>query len=374
METTFKNKVVSAVNAIGKFLLAVVLVPALILINVLMFIFDLVVFNPVVYWIWCFIHPRSAAKQLYDQTQDDGDGLIISGKLFWNINKCFRFLLPWRSKRQFLLVTKFANATHEEQMHVFRTEQDKVGLLNQKILDRSVLSNIWLIYPVFHEDLLPLMGRLSLAEFKDMVTISISTKDNTSFLAMSSILLIKKYMKNQTMSDAMLEHLFKIATEVNRPSEIIKILFCHIVACGLTPKLAAKYVNTHVGDNFFVKDAIRNYNEKEMVRSSRHDLSLWRQYCETVLRDDDLYAEAQTLMNDAQYRIYREKGKYLSESAIVCILSQDNHLLKEDVLKSLALGKALREKDVPDSIYSLLYANPKHMELYLKFKAENEAA
>lgn len=374
METTFKNKVVSVVNAVGNFLLAVVLVPALILINVLMFIFDLIVFNPAVYWIWCLINPRSAARQLYDQTKDDCIELIISGKLFWNINKCFRFMLPWRSKRQFLLVTEFANATHEEQMHVFRTEKDKVALLNQKILDRSVLSEIWLNYPVFREELLPLMGRLSLAEFKDMVTISVSTKDNTSFLAMSSVLLIKKYMKNQTMSDAMLEHLFETATRVNRPSEVINILFCHIVAFGLTPKLATKYVNVHVGDNFFVKDAIRIYNEKEMVKSLRYDLSLWDQYCETVLRDDDLYAEAQILMNNAQYRIYREKGKYLSEKAIVCILSQDNHVLKGEVLKSLALGKALREKDVPDSIHSLLYANPKHMELYLKFKAENEAA
>lgn len=370
METTIKNKVVSVVNAIGNFFAVIALGILYIVVNALILVVDLIVFNPVVFWIWSLICPKSAAKSLHEQTTEEFPGLYV-GRLFWGINKCFRFMLPWRSKRQFLLVTEFKDATDEQQFRFFVTEEDQIGLLKKRVLSRSVLSKIWFDTVGFIPVLLPFMGRLSLKEFKFMAQACFD--NGQAYLSAEDQLYVKKYMQTQTLSDAMLEHLFSLGDYQKICFNAAGIIVEHILANGLTPRLVEKYIDYRDRNNSpFVQTALRIYNEKEMTKSLQKDISLWREYCKSVLKDKNLDVEAQKLMNCRQYLVYTECGKYLLPGAIAHFLSQDKCDATELVIKNLAEGKAFQDGKMPDEIYALLYANPRHMELYLKFK--NDAA
>lgn len=353
METkNFKATAAKAAKKIVNFVQTLVQVLFMIVGIFLLLSIYLLLFNPIVVWVWAMIAPKSAASRLNDiRGEKDGHPLNIPGEIFWEMNKKFRFLLPWRSKKEFLRVTCLSEATVAQEIKFFHSE-NALEVINSGWLSKEAKDKLFLESGLCSW-LLPKMGSLTTEQFSHLIR----EREWKS---------IGEYFSKYTPSETMLQSLLNAAIEEGKAdSNPLKIFCSYAKKQGLSTNIInSLYQNKTISDVLGeIEDALACYGERQLVLAGREDMELWKKYC--TLEKCEFFEENQILMNLAEYEFFHEQEMKLSDSAIVHFLSAEDLVMAKKVIEYEVINR-----NVSENVGMLIVANPKLLPLVIKQQAE----
>lgn len=357
METkNFKATAAKAAKKIVNFVQTLVQGLFIVLGMFLLLIIYLLLFNPIVLWVWAMIAPKSAASHLNAiRGKKDGHPLDFPGEIFWEMNKKFRFLLPWRSKKEFLRVTCLSEATVAQEIKFFHSE-NALEVINSGWLSKEAKDELFLESGLCSW-LLPKMGSLTTEQFSHLIRES-EWKS------------IGEYFSKYTPSETMLQGLLNAAIEKGKAddSNPLKIFCSYAKKQGLSTNIInSLYQNKTISDVLeVIEDALACYGERQLVLAGREDMELWKKYC--TLEDGKFFEENQILMNLAEYEFFHEQGMKLSNSAIVYFLSAEDLKMAKKVIEYEVIGQRVSE-----NVGMLIVSNPKLLPFFVKKQAEAKA-
>lgn len=293
-------------------------------------------FNPIIYWIWGLVAPKSAARALYDKK--DSDEITNSCKAIWRcLNKVTQKLLPWRYKKAYLEVTMLENANLSDTLRYFEC-CDKAKVINDKWLSEEVRNHVWdSLGDSLRTLILPQMGTLSLEQFRLMV--SQNEWGN-----------VRAYANSRTLSDDMLMCLWNeaVETENKKEKEKDKENFALNILCSiakiksLSPGLIATVANSPNEIHLNIADALNEYSQKKAVAAYQNDCELWGKFLQDLKnKQQELVTTAQMLMSRRQYEQYVSLGFKLSMPAIESFLSREDYEMAKLVIKNDIIGREI---------------------------------
>ncbi|MBO5442466.1 MAG: hypothetical protein J6A33_01610 [Alphaproteobacteria bacterium] len=353
---TFSSKAIAIAKSTLNFMANCGLGLLFIIVMVFVFAIFLVIYNPITFWVWALIAPASAAKSLRGKRGEKPDPVELTREFFWDLNRIFRFLLPWRCKKEFLAASQLDEATFEQELKFFRTS-DQADIIDKNWLSKKAKDQVWLCYGNgIRALLLPHMGSLSLEQFSILVY-------NEEW---SSVV---KYLNTYTPSEKMLERIVKHAVEKKELKNNPALnLLCNIAQQRSLP---ANIINKLFKDKEFVEDmqskvktALSSYGQKQAILLGQKDTNTWRKFCNT-LKDEEIFPENQILMSLPQYEEYHRVGKKLCTSAIIHFLSQGELSTAEKVIRY----EIVENGAANDNIDCLISGNPKLVEILWRFRA-----
>lgn len=298
-------------------------------------------FNPIIYWIWGLVAPKSAASALYDKK--DSDKITDSGTAIWRcLNEVTQKLLPWRYKKAYLEVTMLENANLSDTLRYFEC-CDKAKVINDKWLSEEARNHVWnYLGDSLRTLILPQMGKLSLEQFRLMV--SLNEWGN-----------VYAYANSRTLSDDMLMCLWNEAVNTENKNEKEKDkknpalnILCSIakiksLSPGLIAKISASDSQNEIHLN--IADALNEYSQKKAIETYLNDSGLWEKFLQDLKnKKQELVTTAQMLMSICQYEKYVSLGFKLSMPAVESFLSRDNYEMARLVIKNDVIGREISPK------------------------------
>ncbi len=356
---TFSSKAIAIAKSTLNFMANCGLGLLFIIVMVFVFAIFLVIYNPITFWVWALIAPASAAKSLRGKRGEKPDPVELTREFFWDLNRIFRFLLPWRCKKEFLAASQLEEATFEQELKFFRTS-DQADIIDKNWLSKKAKDQIWSCYETgIRELLLPHMGSLSLEQFSILVY-------NEEWGS------VVKYINTHTPSEKMLERILEKAIELSKKelkNNSALNLLCNIAKLRGLP---SSIINKLFNDKSIVeeiqkkvKTALTSYGQKQVILLGQKDSSTWRKFCDTLNKQTDIFPENQTMMSLRQYEEYHRAGKNLCTSAIIHFLSKEDLSMAEKVIRYEVIGNGAAN----DNIDCLISGNPKLVEILWRSRA-----
>lgn len=309
------------------------------------------VFNPLVMFFWAFIAPKSAASNLYGLAESSfwGEVLLV-------LNSPVIAILPWYAKKAFLWKSGLIGCSIKKQLRFFREADDegKAKIVEKPWLDNEAKDILWRD-PNNHQVLVKTMLNLSDAQFEGLL-------DRGEFE------ILKAYMSKYTLSDNKIFSLIKLASRgfnsgsfsTSPAGNYWNLLKSVIRRNGLSAQIVRKIYSLCPN----LKDAVSNelaiFAQKQIVidtQSYNNCSDGWQKFCKKA---EEIFEDAQILMNIWQYDAFHNAGKTLSEKAIAYFLSKGDLAMAERIFKYEKKNGILN-----DEIEALVAANPRLTKLLL---------
>ena len=349
METkNFKRRAADAAEGVLEFLKYTLMGILIVIVALILTVIYFIPYNPFMFWIWALIAPKQAAQSLRSICNEDR--LDLAGELYWTLNKQFRWLLPWRSKKEILKVAPSAERTVAQELRIFN-EEDKVKLIENNWLSKEAMDKIWFYEGSgIRELLFPKMPNyLTDAQFGVLVT-------NNDWD------LVIKNLNQTTPSEKKLRKIMDSAFGKEKNAQALKVLCFYAKVRSLPVNLINDIYKTKDISNEelqAIEEALAIFAQKQQIKESQRDTKLWKKLCGIIT---GIFDENQRMMNLEQYEIYHETGKKLCEQAIVYFLSQENNteMAKRVIQYELAGKKA---EEVSNNICSLIAGDKKLLQI-----------
>lgn len=294
------------------------------------------------------ISPKKAAKSLRGDSDPD-DPVEDLRRFFWKLNKIFRFLLPWRCKKELLMATCLKEATFEQELKIFN-ESEQDDLIEKNWLSKKAKDQVWYQNRCIRELLLPSMGTLTSEQFSILV-------HNEEWES------VQQYLNRKTPSEKMLGILLKEALKKQEKKNQALNLLCNYTRIySLPANLVNKLFNMQdVDQNVIekIKSAQKSYGQRQVILYGQQNFKTWEKFCKSLDDKQDVFPENQKLMTRQQYLAYNKAGKKLCLSAIIHFLSKGELSMAEEVIRYEIIGNKISN----DRIDCLISGNPKLVEI-----------
>lgn len=319
-----------------------------------------IIYNPVVFWVWAMIAPKSAARSLYNIKGKEDHPLDLPGKFFWEMNRKLDFLLPWRCKKEFLRVTQLKEANPTEEVRFFHGE-DQAAIISKNWLSREAKERLWpMIGNSLHELMLPHMGSLNVEQFSVLVW-------NNEWQT------VVEYINKYTPSERFLEIVVNAAIGKGKKNNEAFNFLCRYAKVKSLPAniINSIYKNTVIDeeDRMAIEKALSIYGQRRLIITGCDNHELWEKFCNRLKGGDGIFPENQILLNLQQYKDYHNAGFGLCNQAIIYFLSKEDMNMAEAVIKHELVEK---KAALTGQVCTLIEANAKLGEIYLNLLAEAE--
>lgn len=336
--------------------LAAVITLVLIIWLPLLFVLLLIPFNPIVFWVWAIINPKSAAVNFYGrdmhkvlcgEADTTTEIMTLPWIFYWKLNRGLRFLLPWRCKKAFIAKTKFHEGSFDQHIRYFHEHSGEV--IENGWLNGAELCHLWeLVGANLRSHLLPQMGCLSLEQFKLL-------------LSCNEVGTATMYAAKHTLSSEMLKAMVKVCKDEAYGGSWITLFCNYIKLHGLSADVVnVVYQTTWTKDGRkYVEEALEIFRQRKIVQTSTSNE--WKHFCSV---DGKLVAEAQKLMTYEKYLVYHEvTGNRLYDTTVAYFLG------KGDILAFAVLKYEVVEGRIyNDLLRSLIAGNPEIAKEYLRLQ------
>ena len=247
------------------------------------------VLNPVVWWLWALIAPKSAVKLLNYIARHNKKTLRYSGRVWFFFARLVIKILPWRCKRYFYQQFNPDYMSDKQKARAYRE-----GWLDKQKLTDAAKDIVWNYSIRYWSDLAA--GNLSLEQFANVLN---SGEEET----------LQIHLEAQTPSKDKMEYLLGHVAK-NRSTSTVAIMKKAVSKYGLHPELIkqvfsqAQYVT--IKDE--VMSAIDEYQEVEMVRSLKNKRYDWQMYLMNHVYGE-LKLSAQRALTKQQFIEYVARNK-----------------------------------------------------------------
>jgi hypothetical protein len=294
-------------------------------------IFAVLIFNPVMFYLWSLIVPRGIAGMFYENDYSENNpldewanlmvaifGWLCRKSLRWEIN-----LLPWYAKKHFIK-TRPTDFGVKDVVRYSRTlpEEEKTGFMTEFIPENEDNDILTAKKEALYDDLWSMrdmwINKALLAAKNTMH--KPFTKEEMQYLRDTGDLnTLDAYLKWATLSE---EHL-KILI-VSKDIEILERVAKHIKCNGVSPDFIAWATANNANCELLTKN-IDIFSQIVLVRKHQRTaddqiIESWKRFCAGTA---DIYSEAQVEFNSIQTKVFYETGHpEMSEEAVFHFFSQ----------------------------------------------------
>jgi hypothetical protein len=279
----------------------------------------LLVWNPLCFWIWAAIAPKSAARSYYGMQSSSETISSMLGELYSFNDRVIKHL-PRRAKEVFFEESGFVSPMTYGDLERYVQTNAKTAIKHIRRFPERLQRSMWAWYPTYWPEMIEALGVLTLQQFQSLVSAERWE-------------LVKKYIFTRTPSERML--LYLIRSDEKALSDSENILLEYAKSKGLPSSVINAWYKACKGEDLSV--ALGIFAEKQMLQVG--SLTKWR----TFVAKRTLAPESEILMNAEQYRIYHETHD-LSDEALVFFLSKDDSLSQEILRDCIKAGRPLTEQ------------------------------
>lgn len=258
-----------------------------------------VVLNPLIWWIWALVAPKSAVGLLAATSRDEKYKLIRFCGCFWFVFAALLIhVLPWRSKRCFFRTFTKMKMSDRQQARAYCE-----GWFNKDQLSDVAKDIVWYrpdgirYWKYFAKE------RLSFKKFCDMLT-----KNAYEVLEM--------HLAAQMPSEEKMQMLLSSTAKVD-DSSLIEIIKNTISKYGLYPKLIKRVFDdsNYEGIRSCVMSSLELYNEVATVKSLSNDMNRWTKFL-SLPQARSLSVSSQRVFTEDQFKRYRTQAYDLDQDLL----------------------------------------------------------
>lgn len=347
------NRVINIIEVCAKVLRTIILVIAAIVLTCILWglafpIMWIVMFNPVMFYLWSLVWPRRAASAFYDVDNEDENNpldawaTLMIAIFMWLCRKSLRWeinLLPWYAKKHFINEEP-TDYNVTEVVRYFRTlpENEKTGFMTNFIPASNDKDEAKIAKDDLYEDLWSMRDmwiNKALLAAKNLMRKAF-TKDEMQYICdTNDVNTLDKYLKWATLSE---EHLQKMMKSTN--VEILARVEEHIKRNGVSPDFIAWAYENNANVELLSKN-LDIYSQIIMVRRHQRTaddqiVKSWRKYCAGT---PEIYSEAQMEFSSVQTKIFYETShNEMSEEAVF-------HFFSETIKEKSDVAKVIIENE-----------------------------
>lgn len=247
------------------------------------------VLNPVVWWLWALIAPKSAVKLLNYIARHNKKTLRYSGRVWFFFDRLVIKILPWRSKRYFYQKFNPDYMSDKQKARAYRE-----GWLDKQKLTDAAKDIVWNYSMLHWRDLAT--GKLSLEQFANVLY---SNEEET----------LRIHLEAQTPSKDKMEYLLGHVAK-NQSTSTVAIMKKAVSKYGLHPELIKQVFEQalYVQIKDTVMSAIDEYQEVEIVKSLENKQYEWQMYLRSHV-GAELKLSAQRVLTQQQFKTYVLQNK-----------------------------------------------------------------